>query len=363
MDWQNELDDSIEFMDTVKHDLFSSEIYIFTPGGDIKALPFGSTPIDFAYSIHSDVGHHCTGARVNEQMVPLSYKLDSGDEVEIITSPHRYPSKDWLKIAVTSRAKARIRQHLKQEQRKKSINLGKKIFEQECQEFDLNPNRLLKSKSFNSKMNHAGFNDADTLFSNIAFGKVNLKDWIKTLFPDKYQAKEKKPQDGIIKKIFKKVSLKNKKLVTIDGIDDLLVTMAKCCLPIPGDPIIGFVTLGRGVTIHRTNCPKVPDMDPARRVKASWNKVDNDLRTSKLTLTTENKTGMLAQVSQIISKRKVNITKVVVRTTKDEKALMYLDLQIRHIRELHGVMKDIQKIKGVINVERKYLNRNVRNLI
>lgn len=353
IDWENELDDSIEFMDTVKNDLFSSEIFIFTPNGDVKPLPFGATPIDFAYSIHSDVGHHCTGAKVNGQMVPLSYKLNSGDEVEIITSPHRHPSKDWLEIAISSRARARIRQYLKQEQRNKSVILGKKIFEQECRQFDISASKTLKSKKFKELLTKRSIADEKALYSSIAYGKIATKDLLEVIYPEKIKEKEEgKASDNIIKKIFKKVSMKNREIITVDGLDGILINFAKCCSPIPGDRIVGFITRGRGVTIHRVVCSKVPEVDTNRRVKASWNQEKDLTRLARITLTTINEPGMLAKISHSISQKKVNITKVVVRTTKDQKAVMFLNIDVSSVKELNAVMKDLQKIKGVIDVER-----------
>lgn len=303
VDLQKELKDSIEFLDTVKLDLFSSDIYVFTPKGDVQELPYGATPIDFAYSIHTDVGNHCAGAKVSEKIVPLSYKLESGDEVEIITNPHRHPTKDWLNIAVSSRAKARIRLFLKQEQQKKSVALGKNIFREECTKFGLSPDPLLKSKEMKKYLKKKGIVGENSFFSALAYGKFSMPVIIAEVAPEKYKTVEK-PREGILQKIFKKVSKQTKDVVKIDGLDDLLVTFSKCCFPIQGDPIVGFVTRGRGVTIHRVDCPKVPAIDPDRRVNAAWDFNMDFVRTARLSLTCEDKTGMLAEITKAISDKK-----------------------------------------------------------
>lgn len=352
VDWHKELKDSLEFMDTVKMDLFSSDIYVFTPKGDVRALPYSATPIDFAYSIHTDVGNHCAGAKVNGRMVPLSTKLDSGDEVQIMTLPTRHPTKDWLKMVTSSRAKAMIRQFLKQEQRERSVSLGKDIFEEECSKFDIAPAKLLKMPEFQEYIKKKGISGEGSLYSGIAYGKISMPVLISHVVPDSKPVET--PKDtGILSKIFKKVSLKTRDLVRINGLDDILVMFAKCCSPIQGDPIVGFITRGRGVAIHRTTCSRVPDIDPNRRVNAAWNLNAEMFRAAKIKIVSENKMGMLASVAQIISEKKINITKVLVRTTRDLKAIISLDVEVKNLAELTAIIKSVEKVEGVISVERE----------
>ncbi|MBI2340610.1 MAG: bifunctional (p)ppGpp synthetase/guanosine-3',5'-bis(diphosphate) 3'-pyrophosphohydrolase [Deltaproteobacteria bacterium] len=353
VDWQNELKDSVEFLDTVKLDLFTSEIYVFTPKGDVRPLPHNATPIDFAYSIHTDVGAHCTGARVNGRIVPLTHHLASGDTVEIITSPHRYPSRDWLKVAVSSRARAKVRQFLKQEQREKSIHLGKEIYQEECAKFGIDASEFLKSGALREYLEKKGIVGENSLYSALAYGKISMPVITAALFPEKTKTTAVPPPEGFLKKIFRKVSKQTRDVVRIDGLEDLLIAFGKCCHPIQGDPIVGFVTRGRGVTLHRIDCPKVPSIDPARRVNADWNYKTDLVRTARLKILCEDKPGMLAEITAAISSRQANITKALVRTTRDKKAVISMDVGVRDTDELHAIMKSLEKIEGVISVERE----------
>lgn len=351
MDWNKELNDSLEFLDTVKMDLFSQDIYVFTPKGDLRALPFGATPIDFAYSIHSDLGNHCTGAKVNGRLVPLATKLESGDEVEVVIDPEQLPSKDWLPWAASSRAKARIRQYLKLEQQKKSLRVGQKIFDGECAKYDLNPSKVLKMASFEEYIQKKGISGNDSVYSALAYGKLSMPAILAAVAPDKKPIKDAKP--SLLSRIFKKVSEETKDLVLISNMEDLLVTFAKCCAPVCGDPIIGFVTRGRGVSVHRAECGKVPDIDPERRVDATWNPKAKVIRTALIRIVCDSRPGMLAKITQAISDKKINITKAIVRTTRDEKAMVSMDISVTHVSELHTVLHAMEKLKGVISVERQ----------
>lgn len=353
VDWQKELKDSLEFMDTVKLDLFSSDIYVFTPKGDVRALPYSATPIDFAYSIHTDVGTHCSGAKINGRIIPLSYKLEAGDEVEILTNPTRHPTKDWLKIVASPRAKAQIRQYLKQEQKERSLTLGKNIFEEECAKLRVSPSKVLKMEELGAYLKKKGIAGESSFYSAVAYGKLAMPSLLSQLLPDAVAQDGGVRKEGILQRIFKKVSQKTKDLVLIDGLDEVLVTFAKCCSPVQGDPIVGFVTRGRGVTLHRTDCSQVPAIDPERRVRADWNYSVDLVRLAKLRITCESRTGMLADIAKVISEKKMNISKAIVRTTKDEKAIILMQVGVKNVHELHNMMKGVEKIDGVITVERE----------
>lgn len=353
VNWQNELTDSIEFMDTVKLDLIGAEIYVFTPKGDVRALPHDATPIDFAFSIHSAVGDHCSGAKVNGRLVPLTSILQNGDQVEILTSAQSHPTRDWLKVARSSKAKAKIRQFIKLEQKEKSVHLGKNIFHEECRRYGVTPDHFMKEQSFKDYLEKKGVADEESFYSSVAYGKVSLTQIFSLLGHAEKPQEETKKKEGIIRKIFKKVSQKNKDAVSVDGIDDVLMTYGKCCLPLPGDSLVGFITRGRGVTLHRVECTKVPGIDVERRVNAQWDSKAKVTRTARLSITCEDKPGMLAAITQAISEEKVNITRALVRTTKDKKALIHLDVTVAHVNELHAVMKEVEKISGVIAVERQ----------
>lgn len=354
VNWQDELTDSIEFLDTVKLDLFASEIYVFTPKGDVRALPHGATAIDFAYSIHSDVGNHCSGARINGRIMPLGTPLSNGDQVEIMTLPQARPSRDWIEMAISSRAKAKIRQYIKQEQREKSVRLGKNLFENECDRHHISPDLFLKNEEVTAYLSKKGIVGKDQLFAALAYGKVSMTRLFeligKAIMPPSSPDQE---DGGIIKRIFRKVSARERDVVKVDGLDDVLMTYGKCCLPLPGDAIVGFITRGRGVTLHRVECSTVPSIDVERRVNAVWNKNARAAKTARLGITCEDQTGMLAGIAQVISEKKINITRALVRTTRDKKALISLDVTVSHLSELLGIMKEVEKVKGVISVDRR----------
>lgn len=350
-EWQTELKDSLEFMDTVKLDLFPSEIFVFTPKGDVRSLPYGSTPIDFAFAIHSDVGLHCAGAKIGGKIVPLSTELHNGDEVEIKTDANHTPNKDWLRFVKSSRAKAKIRQFLKQEQREKSIQVGKKLFEQTCSEHHTKPEDVFHNPIIQTFLKNKGIPNEASFYTAIAYGKISLPSLLAQITPSDKNAELK--DQGVLKQIFKKVSQQTKDLVFVEGLDEILVRFSRCCSPIKGDPIVGFITRGRGVTIHRTECPKVPAIDPERRVNASWNQFVDIQRVAKIRIVCESKTGMLANIAHSISEKHINITKVVVHTTKDLKAIIFMELTVASISELYGAIQAIEKLKGVISVERQ----------
>ena len=323
VEWQKEVQDSFEFMDTVKLDLFTSEIYIFTPKGDVRMLPHGATPIDFAYGIHSDIGDHCSGAKVNGRIVPLNYQLQSGDVVQILTHPQRHPTKDWLKIAGSSRARAKIRQYLKLEQREKSVALGKGIFEEESAKFGVKGENVVGAKGFAEAIHEKGLQEEESFFAAVAYGKISVPGLLAKLFPDK-KGTTAPQEEGFIRKIFNKVSKRHKGMILVDGLDDILVTFGRCCSPVCGDSIVGFITRGRGVS-----------------------------RNAKLRILCESRAGMLAAITQAIADRKVNITKAIIRTTRDEKAIILLDVAVTDVNELNAVMKGVEKIGGVIAAERQ----------
>lgn len=352
VEWQKDLNDSIEFVDTMKLDLFSDEIYIFTPGGDVKRFSHGATPVDFAYAVHSDVGNHCSGAKVNGRIVPLNHKLESGDAVEIITNKNQLPNKDWLNFVVTSKAKSHVRQFIREQQRHKSLALGKNIFEQECRKRQLNINKTLKLPELTHYLSDKKIVNLDDYYSSLAYGKITPEDffenYLKTENAEKAQA-----GNNIIQKLMNKVGPKSKNLILVDQYDDILVTFAKCCHPIKGDSIVGFITRGRGVTVHRTVCNRVLATEAERRVDVDWNQGVDQTRTAKIIATTEDKKGVLADMTKVISEKSVNISKLLVKTTRDNMAYIYMDVSVKDVNELLRVIKALENVKGVVQVERE----------
>ncbi len=304
MEWQQDLKDPKEFLDTVKVDLFTDEVFVFTPKGDVKSLPRGATPVDFAYAIHSDVGGRCVGAKVNGKIVPLRYKLKNGDQVEVLTSPQAHPSKDWLTFVKTSRAQQKIRGFIKEQQRDKSLQLGRELAEKELRRFGLTLNKLIKSGDLKPHAESFGYRTEEDLLVAVGYGKVQMGHLIDKLVPaDKVaetrEAAAKDHANGVqpateqrrvgcsTPSSFGRVTEAAKRLVgrksssgvTIGGVDDVLVRFARCCAPVPGDPIVGFITRGRGVTVHTQGCDKALATDPERRVDVSWD-VKGDFKRS-----------------------------------------------------------------------------------
>jgi len=355
LDWQNELKDPAEFLDTIKLDLFATDVYVFTPRGEVRELPHGSTPIDFAYAIHSDVGNRCMGARVNERIVPLNYRLRSGDTIEILTQTNHKPSKDWLKFVVTSRAKSKIRMVIKQEQRDRSILIGKELIEKEFERFDLTPGKFLKGEGFENVLRDLGYPNLDTFSLAVGYGKMSPFSLVSRLVPQE-KLKEKAPAppkpETMLSKIFKKVKERRKSIVKVGGFDDIMVTLGRCCSPLPGDSIVGFITRGRGVTVHTSDCPKVMETDPDRRVEVAWDERSEIAHHAKLKVVSADRPGLLASMSKVISNEGVNISQASIRTTSDQKAINIFEVEIKDTQQLRTVMRALEKLGGIINVER-----------
>ncbi len=356
LNWQKELKDPAEFLDTIKLDLFATDVYVFTPNGEVRELPHGSTPIDFAYAIHSDVGNHCVGARVNERIVPLNYQLRSGDTVEILTQPHQKPSKDWLKIAVSSRAKSKIRFVIRQEQRQKSIEIGMDLLEKEFEKFHLSAARYLKGYDLDLLLKESGFQNLEGLAIHVGYGKISPSFVVSKLVPKEKMGEvpsgERPTSDNIVSRIFKKVKERGKSIVKVGGYNDIMVILGRCCLPLPGDAIVGFITRGRGVTVHTADCPKVLATDPERQVDVAWDNQNETLHYAKIKVVSTDRPGLLASMTKVISNEGVNISQASIRTTSDQKAVNLFEIEIKDAPQLREVIKALNRLKGIISVER-----------
>jgi guanosine-3',5'-bis(diphosphate) 3'-pyrophosphohydrolase len=352
LEWQQDLSDPNEFLNTVKQDLFPNEVYIFTPKGEVKELPKGATPVDFAYSVHSEIGNHCVGAKVNNRIVKLHYQLHNGDRVEILTSPMQKANKDWLKFVRTPTARAKIREFMRKEEKERSLSLGKEICEREFSKLDLNFGRLMKSGKILEAAQQMNFKDEQTLVSAIGYGKTPVIHLIRKVSPDIQVAPEQPVQESAIQRMFKKVMGSSKNPVTVKGVDDVLVRFAKCCSPLPGDPIIGFITRGRGVTLHSAECPKVHESDPERRVDVVWKENVHALRPVKIRVVSNDRPGLLTALTGSISAADVNIHNALIKTTRDKKAVNTFEVGVRNVKHLHELIRAIQKVGGVISVER-----------
>lgn len=351
---------SDEFLDTVKTDLFESEIYVFTPKGEVREFPEGATPIDFAYAVHTELGNRCMGARVNGRMVPLKHQLQNGDTVEIITSKTQAPSKDWLKYCVTNKAKTKIRAYVKEEQRKRSLTLGKELLEREFRKFGAASAKYLKGELFEKFKKDHGIHDDEEVVVRVGYGKLEPRVLIERLAPDllHHSAEEGKEKGSFLQNVFKAATQKVRKsgsLIAVSGMDDVLVHYARCCNPIPGDPIVGFITRGRGITVHRSDCRKAFEFDQLRKVDVDWTSQSADTgheRIVRVRVISQDTPGLLKSMSEAFSTQSINIHNAQVRTTRDKKAVATFEVSVRNTQQLNQVIFDLQKIRGVIGVSR-----------
>ncbi len=353
LEWQRDLKDDREFIESVKVDLFPNEVYIFTPKGSVKPFPIGSTPIDFAYSIHSDVGSHCSGAKVNGKIVPLRYELRSGDTVEILTSPNQKPSKDWLKLVKTSRAKTKIRQWFTAEEREKSITLGKEILEKELRKYDLQQAKLIKSGELAKVASEFSYQGVEDLIAAVGYGKITANQIIGKILPqEKLEQQKEELKEGRFKHFIQKITHTPRDALLIKGIDNVMVRYAGCCNPVPGDKVVGFITRGRGVTIHTADCQNAMDDDPHRKVEVEWDSTKEYSYPVRIQIYSQDKKGLLGEISNSISSQGANIKNARVDTTEDKKAISTFEVEIRDLNHLNKVIRALEKIKGVQRVER-----------
>ncbi|GAM08206.1 GTP pyrophosphokinase [Geobacter sp. OR-1] len=352
LEWQQELQDSREFMDTVKVELFPEEVYVFTPKGDVKSFPKGSTPIDFAYSVHTDVGHRCVGAKVNGKLVPLKHELKTGDIVEVVTSPHHTPSKDWLKVVRSSRARNKIRAWIKTEERKRSITLGREICDKEFRRYSLNFSKLQKTGEIKKLAVDFGLVADDDLMAAVGYGKLSSHQLIGKLIPAEKLEQQQERKESRVGKVIEKLTRKSSSAIQINGVDDVLVRFGKCCNPVPGDDIIGFITRGRGVTVHTSDCPLARESDPERRIDVAWNRDKRAALPVKIRVFCHDEKGILANISLAITNCEANISSATIQSTVDKRGINNFEIEVTDVDHLNRVIKSIMQIKGVIKVDR-----------
>jgi len=350
MEWQQDLDDPREFFENVRVDLYPDEVYVFTPKGEVKEFPKGATPLDFAYSIHTEVGHRCTGARVNNKMVPLKYQLNTGDTVEIVTSVHQRPSKDWLKYVKTGRARAKIRHYVLAEERERAVQIGRESVERELKKWKIDIIRAEKEHEIIKIANEFSFKTETDLYAAIGYGRVSPRVIITKLVPahEREKAKTVLPQEI---PVHRKRS-DHKSGVKVQGLLDVMVNFAKCCDPLPGDPIRGFVTRGRGVTVHKEDCENLQIADRKRVVDVSWDESQPVPRIISLAVEADNRSGLLAAISGVFSSNDSDIMQANVKTIDDLRAAGTFQISVRNLDHLTRIMNALRNIKGVIRVER-----------
>jgi GTP pyrophosphokinase len=357
LEYQQEVRDPQEFIQNLKVELYPEEVYTFTPKGQVKSLPRGATPIDFAYSIHTDVGHQCVGARVNGKMVPLRARLKNGDIVEIITQSGHKPSRDWLNFVVTSHARYKIKHLIRLEERARALDLGRKVFEKELRRYDIPQKGLLESDLFSKALSDAGVKTADDLFALIGYGTLSAKQLLGKLVPA--ERLKEKPPDGVVTAAVKRAFGGGEEKIKVHGSDDVLVFRAKCCNPIRGEKIVGYITRGKGVSVHSATCPNVVNLlyDPERRIEVEWDKRSSAETaapyTVKLTMEVEDRKGVLAAVSAKIADINTNIKNMEARTGDDNQpARIDVTVEISDVQHLERVIKSLRAVSGVLDVER-----------
>jgi GTP pyrophosphokinase len=365
LEWQQEVKDPHEFLNSLKLDLYPEEVYCFTPRGEVKTLPRGASPIDFAYAVHTEVGHQCVGARVNGKIVPLRYKLKNGDIVEILTAAGHNPSRDWLTLAVTNRARSKIRHYLNVAEKQAALEIGKKHFERELKRYDLTLKKLLaEPQKMEALAQELGVGTRlDDILTALGYGKLSLRAVLQKLVPaEKLEAppppERKRPLADAVKRLLRV----GEERVKVKGDDDLLIYRAKCCNPIMGEPIVGYITRGKGVSVHARSCPNVQNLlyDPERRIAVEWDQAKGagepayDVR---LSVEVEDRPGLLAAITAVLAGMNADIRNAEVRTFDDRTAAIELVLRIQDLKHLDKVVRSVRGVAGVLDVERQAVSR------
>ena len=363
---QSEITNPKDFLNAFKVDLFFQEVYVFTPEGEVIALPRGATPVDFAYQVHTDIGNHCLAAKVNGKIVNLKYKLKNGDRVEILTSKQKHPSRDWLSFVKTSKARSKIIHYVNHREREKSLELGREILETEIRKYGFNPGEVLKGNVLDEAIQASGFNTIDNLYTGIGFGKTSVRHVVDKLLPKK-TLEEFAKQVPTVK--VSEPSVENKGgrsgiKVRSFG-DDMMLRIGKCCNPVPGDTIIGYITRGRGVSVHNVDCPSMMSLagENERLVEVEWDTSHKMPFPARISIVTEDKPGLLGKISNAVAECDVNMTRANVQMGALKRAYFDLSLEILDLEHLNRTLEAIRKIPGVIHVERikEYSKKTPKN--
>lgn len=347
---QEDFLDPGEFLENVRIDLFPDEVYVFTPRGEVKTLPRGATPVDFAYLIHTEVGNQCNGAKVNGRMVPLPYELKTGDIVEIITSKNHHPSKDWLNFVKTVKARSKIRHWIKVQEKERSLTLGREMCEKAFRKERLNFNTLVKSENMAQVVEQFGFKSVDDLIANVGYGKITPLQVLRKFEP---KIEEEEVDESIFNKLIGRVRKKKPKAgVLVKGVDDILIKFGKCCQPVPGDPIIGYITTGYGVTVHRTTCVNALSMNPERQIEVEWNQEATETYPVKIRIISQDRVGLLADVVGNISKFGANILSAKTETHENKIVDSFFTIVVEDTTHLEKIVSAVKKVKHVQEVKR-----------
>lgn len=358
-----------EFIQSVKSELFPEELFVFTPKGDLIRLPFEATPVDFAYAIHSDVGNTIIGAKVNGGIVPLSHKLQNGDVVEVQCAKNQMPNRDWLFFVKSSKARQRIKVFLRTEERARALIIGNDILTRELRKYNANINKFNKSGKLLEVAKSIGFKSEGELFYQLGFGKANLNEIISKLIPEneilKAENKVKEFQnESTISKILKRATnpvTKKKAGIKVGALDNVVVNFAKCCDPLPGDKIVGFISRGRGIIVHNALCPEVTRLDPERRVDVSWDNEESSSKNIKIAIYSQDRIGLFGDLSKVISENNANIFNASAKVDDFAKAKTIFEINVKSAKQLNKIIKSLQKVNGVTRVERIHYDSSSDN--
>ena len=355
-----DVSDPREFLSSLRIDLYPDDVYTFSPKGAVYAFPRGATPVDFAYRVHTDVGHHCVGARVNGRLVPLKSRLESGDIVEILTAPSAHPSRDWLAFAVTSRARNKIRAFIHTAEKEQSVEIGRRLLERELKKWKKSLAKLLDVKAFDPLLGDFGVAKVDDLIADVGYGKIAPRSLVAKLLPETTAPPEGAPKApsrvaAISSAVRRVLPFGAATGIRVKGENDLLATLAKCCQPVPGDDVVGYVTRGRGVSVHATTCPNVRTLlfDPGREIPVEWEKAKDATVTVDLEIRTEDRQGMLARITQVLSAANSNIRSIEARTSRDGNASIEASVTTKDRRHLERLLVGLRALPGVTDVRRK----------
>lgn len=359
LEWHKEQDPH-DFMTSLKIDLFPEEVYAFTPKGRVVTLPKGATPVDFAYDIHTDIGHHCTQAKVNGRIVPLKYQLRNGEIVEIVTDKNRHPSRDWLAFVKTAKARNKVRQWLNKYERQQAVELGRKMLEKEAQRFKVSLKNVLGHPKFAEQLQEAGQHKEEDLYAQIGFGKMSARSFLENLLQTTVEEPEDKTAVAALKQKVKDALHLGAAKFEVSGMSNILISRAKCCSPIPGEEIVGYISRGRGIIVHTKTCANIERLlnNPEKRIEVSWGKqVKDETYPISLLIYTEDRKGMIADISNKITKMDVNIRDFRAHATSKMEGVFQVSLDIRDLDHLAKIIRTIKSIKNVRDVERVEKNR------
>jgi GTP pyrophosphokinase len=357
VDWQSEVSDPRQFLSSLKVDLYPDEVYTFTPKGEVFAFPRGATPVDFAFRVHTDVGHRCVGARVNGKLVPLRTILSSGDIVEILTGPNQTPSRDWLSFVATSRARHKIRHYIQAQEKDQAVELGRRLLERELKKYRKTVKKLESGGKFSAGLASWGFSRLEDLYAALGYGKLAPRNVLEKLIPPEELDRPETPRaETAVSRVVRKILPFGAPDITVVGHNDLLASLAKCCSPVPGEKIVGYITRGRGVSVHSDSCPNVRNLlyDPERQIDVAWAGEKGAFYAIELDVVTDDRPGLLADLTQAIAGEGSNIRRIEARSEDDRKGYVSVSLETSDLKHLEKIVSRLKAISGVREVIRRY---------